>query len=210
MNTGLPCPYTASSDPSTIIVNRNQIQTKSVEGDLWNQTEVTARFKVLGVPNNLAAGVEGGQEISNPIRYSYTINKINTVPSTSLLNPNAQQPFSGTQYITSIVHTKSESVGVYFVDTLKLGHLFELSGGVRWDRFDTGYNLWQPTPPAGGTVTAPVAPISRVDEQPTYRAAFVYKPSTEWERVLRLRDELRSGGFVAQLEYWVGEQLGGA
>ena len=178
VNTGLPCPYTASSDPSTIIVNRNQIQTKSVEGDLWDQTEVTARFKVLGVPNNLAAGVEGGQEISNPIRYSYTINKINTVPSTSLLNPDAQQPFSGTQYITSIVHTKSESVGVYFVDTLKLGHLFELSGGVRWDRFDTGYNLWQPTPPAGGTVTAPVAPISRVDEQPTYRAAFVYKPST--------------------------------
>jgi catecholate siderophore receptor len=178
VNTALPCPYTASSDPSTIIVNRNQIQTKSVEGDLWDQTEATARFKVLGVPNNLAAGVEGGQEISNPIRYSYTINKINTVPSTSLLNPNAQQPFSGTQYITSIVHTKSESVGVYFVDTLKLGHLFELSGGVRWDRFDTGYNLWQPTPPAGGTVTAPVAPISRVDEQPTYRAAFVYKPSS--------------------------------
>ncbi len=178
VNTALPCPYTESSPPSTMIVNRNQIQTKSVEGDLWDQTEVTARFKVLGVPNSLAAGVEGGQEISNPIRYSYTINKINTVPSTSLLNPDAQQPFSGTQYITSIVHTKSESVGVYFVDTLKLGRLFELSGGVRWDRFDTGYNLWQPIPPAGGTVTAPVAPISRVDEQPTYRAAFVYKPST--------------------------------
>jgi catecholate siderophore receptor len=49
---------------------------------------------------------------------------------------------------------------------------------VRWDRFDTGYNLWQPKPPAGGVVTAPVAPISRVDEQPSYRAAFVYKPSS--------------------------------
>ena len=178
VNTALPCPYTPSSDPSTIVVNRNQIQTKSIEGDLWDQTEVTARFKVLGVPNSLAAGVEGGQEISNPIRYSYTINKINTVPSTSLLNPDAQQPFSGTQYITSVVHTKAESVGVYFVDTVKVGHLFELSGGVRWDRFDTGYNLWQPAPPAGGTVTTPVAPISRVDEQPTYRAAFVYKPSS--------------------------------
>jgi catecholate siderophore receptor len=178
VNTGLPCPYTASSDPSTIIVNRNQIQTKSVEGDLWDQTEVTARFKVLGIPNSLAAGVEGGQEISNPIRSSYTINGLNTVPSTFLQNPNTGQPFSGIQYISSIVHTKSESVGVYFVDTLKLGRLFELSGGVRWDRFDTGYNLWQPTPPAGGTVTAPVAPISRVDEQPSYRAAFVYKPSS--------------------------------
>jgi catecholate siderophore receptor len=178
VNTALPCPYTASSDPNTMIVNRNQIQTKSVESDLWDQAEVTARFKVLGVPNSLVAGVEGGQEISNPIRYSYTINKINTVPSTSLVNPNAQQPFAGTQYVTSIVHTKSESVGVYFVDTVKLGRLFELSGGVRWDRFDTGYNLWQPTPPAGGTATAPVAPISRVDEQPSYRAAFVYKPSS--------------------------------
>src|ERR1700735_3850777 len=139
---------------------------------------MTARFKVLGIRNALVAGVEGGQEISNPIRYSYTINKINTVPSTSLLNPNTPQRFSGTQYITSIVHTKSESVGIYFVDTVKLGELFELSGGVRWDRFDTGYNLWQPAPPAGGTVTAPVAPISRLDEQPSYRAAFVYKPSS--------------------------------
>jgi catecholate siderophore receptor len=178
VNTSLPCPYTASSDPSTMVVNRNQIQIKSVESDLWDQTEVTARFKVLGFKNSLVAGVEGGQEISNPIRSSYTINKINTVPSTSLVDPDTQHPFAGTGYITSIVHTKSESVGVYFVDTIKLGDLFEISGGVRWDRFDTGYNLWQPKPPAGGVVTAPVAPISRVDEQPSYRAALVYKPSS--------------------------------
>ena len=100
------------------------------------------------------------------------------MPSATLLNPNTQQPFAGTGYITSIVHTKSKSVGLYFVDTLKLGQLFDLSGGVRWDRFDTGYNLYQPTPPAGGTVTAAVPPINRIDEQPTYRAAFVYKPSS--------------------------------
>ncbi len=84
VNTALPCPYTAASDPSTMLVNRNQIQTKSIESDLWDQTEVTARFKALGIRNALVAGVEGGQEISNPIRTSYTINKINTVPSTSL------------------------------------------------------------------------------------------------------------------------------
>ena len=178
VNTKLPCAYTAASDPSTIVVNRNQIQVKSVEGDLWNQTEVTARFKTFGIKHALVAGVEGGQEISNPIRTSYTINSINTVPTATLLNPNTQQPFGGTGYITSIVHTKSDSVGLYFVDTLKLGRFFDLSGGVRWDRFDTAYNLYQPTPPAGGTVTVPVAPISRVDEQPSYRAAFVYKPSS--------------------------------
>ena len=178
LNSAVPCAYTPATDPSTIVINRNQIQTKSVEGDLWDQTEVTARFHAFGIKHALVAGVEGGQEISNPIRYSYTLNGIDTVPSTSLLHPNAQQPFGGTGYITSIVHTKADSVGLYFVDTIKLGRLFELSGGIRWDRFDTGYNLYQPTPPPGGAVTAPVAPISRIDEQPSYRAAFVYKPTS--------------------------------
>ncbi|MGB6194045.1 MAG: TonB-dependent receptor [Terracidiphilus sp.] len=178
-NSALPCPYTPSTPADQITqVNRNQIQVKSVEGMLWDQLELGARFKTLGVPHDLVAGAEGGQEISNPIRYSYTINKINTVPDTTLLDPNEKQPFSGTGYITSIVHTKSKSVGLYVIDTVKLGRLFELTGGVRWDRFDTGYNLYQPTPPAGGTVTAPVSPISRLDEQPSYRAAIVYKPSS--------------------------------
>jgi len=178
-NSSLVCNYTPDTPASEITVNRNQLQTKSVEGILWDQMEVSARFKAAGFRNELVAGVEGGQEISNPIRYSYTISGKNTVPTATLLDPNEEQPFSGTGYLVSITHTKSKSVGLYFIDTMKLGKLFELSGGVRWDRFDTDYNLYQPTaPPTGGTVTATVAPISRLDEQPSYRAAFVYKPST--------------------------------
>jgi catecholate siderophore receptor len=178
-NSKIACPYTPGTPASDITqVNRNQIQTKSVEGILWDQLEMGAHFRTLGIRHDLVVGAEGGQEISNPTRYSYTINGVNTVPDTTLLNPNESQPFSGTGYITSIVHTKADSIGAYFIDTMKLGRLFELSGGIRWDRFNTGYNLYQPPPPAGGTVTAPVAPIHRLDEQPSYRAAFVYKPST--------------------------------
>jgi catecholate siderophore receptor len=117
---GLPL-YAEHARSEITQVNRNQIQTKSVEGDLWDQTEVSAQFKTWGARHDLVAGAEGGQEISNPIRYSYTINKINTVPDTTLLDPNEAQPFGGTGYITSIVHTKAKSVGVYFVDTVKLG-----------------------------------------------------------------------------------------
>jgi catecholate siderophore receptor len=172
------CPYTPDTPADQITqVNRNQIQVDSVESDLWDQTELAARFSSQGIKHALVAGVEGGQETSNPIRTSYTINTVNTVPSTNLVNPNEDQPFAGTGYISSIVHTKAKSVGLYFVDTLKLGKLFELSGGARWDRFDTGYNLYQPAPPAGGALTAPVAPINRVDQKPSYRAAFVFKPS---------------------------------
>jgi catecholate siderophore receptor len=178
-NSTLPCPYTPETPADQITqVNRNQIQVRSVEGILWDQVEMNSRFKTAAIHHDLVAGVEGGQEISNPIRYSYTINKINKVPNTTLLNPNEDQPFSGTGYIASIVHTKSKSVGLYFIDTMKLGRLFELTGGLRWDRFDTDYNLYQPTPPAGGSVTEAVAPISRLDERPSYRAAFVYKPSS--------------------------------
>ncbi|MGA9585959.1 MAG: TonB-dependent receptor, partial [Terracidiphilus sp.] len=178
-NSALPCPYTPSTPADQISqVNRNQIQVKSVEGILWDQVEMSSRFKTAGIHHDLVAGTEGGQETSNPIRYSYTINKINTVPDTTLLNPHENQPFSGTGYVTSIVHTKSKSIGVYFIDTVKLGRLFELTGSARWDRFDTDYNLYQPTPPPGGTITAAVAPISRLDQQPSYRAAIVYKPSS--------------------------------
>ena len=179
-NSAIPCPYTPDTPAGQITqVNRNQIQVQSVEAILWDQTEIGAHFKTFGMPHDLVAGAEGGQEISNPTRTSYTINGINTVPDTTLLHPDEGQPFAGTGYITSIVHTRSKSIGVYFIDTVKLGHLFELSGGVRWDRFNTGYNLYQPTPPpTGGTVTATVPPISRLDEQPSYRAAFVFKPSS--------------------------------
>ena len=178
-NSSEACPYTPETPADQITqVNRNQIQVKSVEGILWDQLEVSARFVMNGVRHDLLAGAEGGQEISNPIRYSHTIDGVNTVPGTTLLHPNEAQPFAGTGYIQSIVHTKADSVGLYFIDTMKLGRLFELSGGARWDRFLTHYNLYQPTPPAGGSVTAFVPAISRLDEQPSYRAALVYKPST--------------------------------
>jgi catecholate siderophore receptor len=177
--TGATCAYTPATPASQIAVNRNELQVRSVEGDLWDQTDVTARFKVLGIRNELDAGVEGGQEISNPVRTSYTIGGLNSVTPATLLHPNTAAVFSGTGYISSITHTKSESVGLFFVDTVHLGKLFELSGGVRWDYFDTLYNLYAPPASvAGAALTATIPYISQTVHQPSYRAAFVYKPTT--------------------------------
>ncbi|WP_254064364.1 TonB-dependent siderophore receptor [Granulicella sp. S156] len=179
VNTGVTCPYTFATPPAQMTVNRNQIQVKSVEGDLWDQTEVTAHFKVAHVRNDFAGGVEGGQEISNPIKTSYTENKINSVTPTNLVTPNPHDVFSGTGYISSITHVKSMSAGLYFVDTMKLGRFIELSGGVRWDYFDTLFNLYAPaTGVAGAALTAAIAPISQTVHQPSYRAAAVFKPNS--------------------------------
>lgn len=164
--TGATCTYTPTTPAYQIAVNRNQIAVKSVEGDLWNQTELTARFKALGVRNDLVGGVEGGREISNPIRTTYK-----GVTPTNLANPNPADPFSGTGTVASVTHVKSQSVGLYFVDTVHLGRMFDLSGGVRWDYFDTRYSLYVPN------TTTPATVASQDVSQPSYRAAFVYKPN---------------------------------
>jgi catecholate siderophore receptor len=179
LNSSKPCTYSFATPPSQITVNRNQIGVKSVEGELWDQTEVTTHFKVAGVRNNLAAGVEGGQEISNPIRYSYTLNNANTVPSTNLVDPNPHDLFSGTRYTSSITHVKSKSAGVYFVDTVKFDRFIELSGGVRWDYFNTLFNLYAPpTTVPGAKPNAPIPYIDQTVRKPSYRAALVFKPNT--------------------------------
>jgi catecholate siderophore receptor len=165
--TGGVCTYTPATPADQIAVNRNQITVKSVEGNLWDQTELTSRFNVLGVRNDFVGGVEGGQEISNPIRTTFK-----NVTPTNLANPNPQDPFSGTGTVASVTHVKSQSVGLYFVDTVHLGRMFDLSGGVRWDYFDTRYSLYVPN-----TTTPPTLASQEVNK-PTYRAAFVYKPNS--------------------------------
>ena len=179
LNTALTCTYTPSTPASQITVNRNQIQVKSVEGDLWDQTELSAHEKIAGVRNDIVIGVEGGQEISNPIRTSYTENKINSVTPTNLANPTPQDVFSGIGYISSVTHVKSKSAGVYFLDTIKFDKWLEISGGIRWDYFNTLYNLYAPpTSVAGASVSAAIPYIDQTVRQPSYRAAVVFKPNT--------------------------------
>ena len=174
----VPCTYGPDTPASEIAVNRNQLQVRSVEGDLWDQTEVTARFNVKGVRNDFVGGVEGGREVSNPVRTSYTIKGVNSVTPTNLADPNPADVFSGTGYVSSVTHTKSESVGLYFVDTLHLGRYVELSGGIRWDYFDTLFNLYAPpTAVVGAALTAAIPYTEQLVHQPSYRAALVLKPT---------------------------------
>ena len=49
---------------------------------------------------------------------------------------------------------------------MKLGKHWDLTGGIRWDRFDTDYSQ----------TVAPASAFNRVDEMPSWRAALVYKP----------------------------------
>jgi len=143
-------------------VDRNQIAARSAETYLGEQTDLSARFETGFVRHSLVAGIEAGRETSDPTRFRYT-----GVPGTSLYDPNPYQEFAGTAAVSSRVNATGVSAAAYVLDTLSLNRHWEVSAGVRWDRFDTDYRQ----------SVAPAAAFSRLDRMTTWRAALVYKPA---------------------------------
>ena len=146
---------------SQMIVNRHEIGVNSVETMLDEQLDVTAKFGTGFLRHTMAAGVEAAKETSSPVRPTWT-----NVPTTSLFTPDPYEAFAGTETITSIVHTTALTAAAYVLDTIQLGKKWDLTGGFRWDRFDTAYTQQ----------VAPASAFNRTDLMPTWRAALVYKP----------------------------------
>ena len=152
---------TLATPLSQMVVNRHEIGVNSVETLLDEQLDLTAKFRTGFLHNTVVAGVEGGKETSDPVRPTWT-----NVPTTSLFDPNPYQAFSGTETITSIVHTTALTAAAYLLDTIQLGRKWDLTGGIRWDRFDTGYTQQ----------VSPASAFNRIDDMPTWRAALIYHP----------------------------------
>ena len=163
----IPTGVTPSTPLSSILVTRNQISTSSEETFAQNQTDVTKKFDTGDFKHTVVSGIEFGRETSDPLRLTY-----NGVPGTPFLNPNPSQPFSYSSTTLNAtsgnVTTTAYSVGAYAIDTVKINPQWDVTGGLRWDRFDSRYSSVAST----GAVTN----ISRVDSMPSYRADVVYKP----------------------------------
>ena len=146
---------------SSIAVTPHELGAWSTESYLDEQLDLTARFNTGFLKHTLITGIEGGKETSDPTRPTWT-----NLATTPLLNPDPTRPLVGTSTITSVVHTTSLSVAAYLLDTIQLGKHWDLTGGIRWDRFDTAYTQG----------VAPVSAFNRLDAMPTWRGAIVYKP----------------------------------
>ncbi len=157
----IPAGVTLTTPLSSIAVTRHEIGVNSVESFLDEQLDVTAHIETGFIHHNLVTGIEAGRETSDPIRPTWT-----NVPTTSLLNPDPNEALSGSATITSIVHTTAFTAAAYAIDTIQLGNHWDVTGGIRWDRFDTDYSQ----------TVAPASAFKRVDEMPSWRAAVVYKP----------------------------------
>ena len=157
----MPTGITLTTPLSSINVGRQQIAVDSLETFLQNQTDITATFSTGAVQHDLVGGIELGRETSDPTRFAFT-----GVPTTSLLNPNPNQPFAGTSAVSSRVKTAAISFGSYILDTAKFGRKWELTGGLRWDRFAANFQQF----------VAPIASFIRIDKMLSGRGAILYKP----------------------------------
>ena len=154
-------PRFASNDSTAI--NR-EMRSWQTEDKVWdNQTDFIARFSTGKIEHALVTGLDFTRE--NNTRRTRT-----ALPMlTTLLNPNPGDVFTGTITVSPIVgDITANSQAVYIFDTAKFGEKWELTGGLRWDRFD-----------ADGITTPQGLPISRVDRMLSVRAGAVFKPLPE-------------------------------
>jgi catecholate siderophore receptor len=143
-----------------IMVSRHEIGVVSTETFLDNQLDMIANFNTGFIKHNVVSGLEGSRETSDPTRPNWT------APNTSLLNPDYTQSLNPNPTINTRVTDSAVSGGAYAIDSAQIGTKVIVSGGIRFDRFDNTYKQLFPT----------VVGLERVDQQPTWRAAAVYKP----------------------------------
>ena len=155
-----PTAVTPSTPLSAMLVNRHEIGVNSTETFLDDQLDVTARFDTGFLHHTFVAGAEGGRETSDPTRPNYT------APPTSLLHPNPNDLLNPNPTISSKVNDTALTAGAYAIDTVSFGQRWELTGGLRYDRFDDTYKQTIPS----------IVSFRRVDEMPSWRTAIVYKP----------------------------------
>lgn len=145
-----------------IMVSLNEITVDSEESFLQDQLDITSKFKTGFLKYTLVGGFEVSRESSKPKRFTYT-----GVPNVPLLNPDEDRPFSGTAMLTSKVRGIGNSAAAYILGTIKVAEKVELTGAVRFDRFDVDYNQF---------IGANAGFFSRRDDLTSYRGALVFHP----------------------------------
>ena len=130
------------------------------------QADVSGHFRAWGAGHALVAGVEWDHE--NSLNY---LRSGPTAPTADLFDPNPADPYPGPITRTGARNDgTARTLAFYALDTVELGSRWELSGGLRWDRFEVDYDSLAAT----GVLTS----FSRRDEMASGRGGLVFKPST--------------------------------
>jgi catecholate siderophore receptor len=131
-----------------------------------SQTDLTSRFRTGSLGHALVTGVEIARETSDNWN---RVERGGAQPSTDLFNPDFSTPYASRLERDGAVNdATAHSAAVFAFDTVQVTPQFELTGGLRWDRFALDYR----TVSAAGQETM----LERTDDMVSWRGGAVYKP----------------------------------
>ena len=115
------------------LVRRTAKTRDSADEILTNVTDLVARLDAGGVQHTLLAGVELAREESSNLARSASDGDL-----ADLFDPDFRAPYTGVVERDPLrdAEASADSAAVYLFDTVTLSPHWELSGGLRWDRFD--------------------------------------------------------------------------
>lgn len=153
-------------------INRQFQSRDQVDRIVADQVNLIAEFETGLLRHDLVAGAEVVHETSK--NFGRVV--IGGTPTTTIGNPDPDQNFTG-RIRRSGAYTESEalSLSAYLFDTVSLGDHWQLTGGLRYDRFDIDYTSVASTG-APAYASGARTNLSRVDEMVSWRAGLVYKP----------------------------------
>ncbi len=129
-NINNPATWTASR------IAQSNLQDNTI---LANQTNLNSRFKTGSIEHELLTGIEMLHEAQN----SYGRSNANgaAAPAANLYNPNSADKASVLPTLTGASNKGStDTLALYAFDTLKLNEQWQLSGGLRFEHYNTETN----------------------------------------------------------------------
>ncbi|HKQ12262.1 MAG TPA: TonB-dependent siderophore receptor [Steroidobacteraceae bacterium] len=160
----------AAFDPVTGLVTRARQINERINRNFTNQTSLNFEFMTGSLSHTMSAGVE----YANERQISPGRTGAGTAPPTDIYHPNPHDPVTGFAPARTGAFTDGETTTVagYGFDTIELSRLWQLSAGVRVERYDTDF-LSVAIPGSG---TADIE-LNTSDTLTSWNTGVVFKPA---------------------------------
>ncbi len=163
--------YSDTARDSAITAPRppnRQLQRRQMDnGNIANQTNLTASLGQGAIRHDVTTGVEISRETTRNQRGAQTANQ----PPTTIEHPNPDdRPFGPMPALDrDPAETRLNQAGAYLFDTVHLGERWQVSGGARWDVVGVEYE-------ETALDTGFVSKVEGSDAMVSWRGGVVYKP----------------------------------
>ncbi len=175
--------FVTPADPESWTIARSRQGKDQTNQILTNQTNVTAAFEAGGLKHDLTAGVEFIYEsqlnygVGLPFAASNVTTRISQ-QNAALYNPSMYDEFQSVVRDGTKIDGETSTYGVYALDTITINPQWELSVGLRADRFHT--NTDQIVRQVAANAQTPASFIGReaseTDELLSWKIGGVFKP----------------------------------